>query len=56
MASYVSGMKSGTQIFATSPADEEGVQLAIAWVREKGYTKNDVSIRKYEGAVCVEVK
>lgn len=50
------GFKSGLTIFATSPSDSEGVQLAVAWVREKGYTQNDVSIRKYEGAVCVEVK
>lgn len=56
MEEKTKSFKSGLTIFATSPSDEEGVQLAVAWVREKGYTTNDVSIRKYEGAVCVEVK
>lgn len=56
MATGTKGFKPGMSIFATAPADDEGVKLTVAWVREKGYTQQDVSIRKYEGAVSVEVK
>lgn len=48
--------KKGLHIFSTSPSDPIGVELAKSYCRERGLTPKDVSIRKYEGAVSVEVK
>lgn len=56
METATKGFKSGMSIFATAPADDEGVELAKTYCRERGLTPKDVSIRKYEGAVSVEVK
>lgn len=56
MATATEGFKRGTQIFATSPGDDDGVELAKQWAREKGLTSRDVSIRKYPFSIAVEVK
>lgn len=43
-------------IFATAPSDDEGIELTKKWCRERGYTPSEVSIKKTDEVVFVEVK
>lgn len=50
------GFKSGMNIFATSPADDEGVEIVKQWCRDNGYTPKQVTIKKTDKSVFVEVQ
>ena len=43
-------------ICAVSPPDAEGIQAAKDWIKERGYTSEDVSLKKSETAVYVQAK
>ena len=43
-------------VFAASPADEESIAAAKEWVLERGYTGEDVSLKKSQSCVYVVVK
>jgi len=43
-------------VFAASPADDESIAAAKEWVRERGYTGEDVSLKKSQTCVYVVVK
>ena len=49
-------MKKGTVIFATAPADDEGVEITKKWCRDNGYTPKQVTIKKTDKSVFVEVR
>lgn len=45
-----------TVVFAGSPVDEDTIQAAKDWIRERGYTADDVAIRKSARVVYVVAK
>lgn len=49
-------MERGSVIWSTSPSDDEGIELAKQWCKEKGLTSKDVSIRRYPFSISVEQK
>lgn len=56
MTVTIKGFKSGMSIFATAPADEEGIEIVKQWCRDNGYTPKQVTIKKTEKSVFVEVR
>lgn len=43
-------------IMSTSPADDEGIEIVKAWVKENNYTSDTVSIKKTKFSVYAEMK
>ena len=43
-------------IWAASPPDDFNIEQAKAWIREKGYTKDDVDLKRDAKSVWVQFK
>lgn len=43
-------------IWSCSPADDEAVSMAKQWVRDQGYTRDDVDIKRDKDKVYVQFK
>ena len=46
----------GMALFSTSPDDESGIDECRQFIRERGFTKDDVKIIKLHGSVLVITK